>query len=486
MRIRALAAAVLMGLAALPAAAQPLFANPLDTAQGYRDARGTTADATHRFRYDITETETGKAPVTSEAIFEVAADWALFRKGDETVLFDYGLNRVFRLTDGAFTTENGMAGLVFRVMERQNRTFLGGVLSAAGAGDMMSDCGSDAELGLALPGQTSKGEVAFAEQQGALVLTCGGKAFGGFTTGAGAAPAALWPTLFNTTPMHPALLRRMRDSGAAPQTFETMRTFGERETRTAFTLLSVETAATPYPLTDAMRNTTAERFEDLIGPGGAELATTVVAGTAQGGPPTLQSWDAHLKALAQTDEAAAAMLMMPSFNMFPELQCGRQQHAVCTLAPKLNTMRAREPAPMALVELGMAEQQGNAAGAIKAMQTIMASRHRDHPAAAGSFALALLTFKPADIERAKAAGLPTDMKALQAKALMGLPYNVAYWTDAGDPHAQQYRWAEATLFYDMAHALPMPEAISRNSALVGKRNLFEKIRSDFPDAFLPR
>ena len=486
MRIQALIGLAFLGLAALPAGAQPLFANPLDTVAGYRDARKAMPDATHRFRYEIIETEAGKPPVASEATLDVAADWALYRKDDETLLQDFALNRQFTLTGDTFTTHNGMASLVFRVMERQNRTVLGSMLSAAGAGDMMSDCESDAELGLSLPGQKSAGAIAFADRQGASVLTCGGKEFGSFTAGSGSAPAALWPTLFNVVPMHPALFKRMRESGTVPQAFEIVHRIGDRETRSAFRLLAAETVATPWPLTGAMRNTTAEMFNELIGPGGADLAMTAIAGTAQGGAPTLQSWDEKIGALMQTDQAAAGMLMMPTFNMFPELQCGTQQHPVCALAPQLNTMKATEPAPMAVVEMGMAEQQGNADAAIKAMQTIMASRHRDSPAAAGSFALALMKFRKADLDKAKAAGVPTDIKALQAKALMALPYNVAYWTDAGDPLAQGYRWVEATLFYDVAHALPMPGAVASNGALVGKRNLFAKIRTDFPDAFLPK
>jgi len=486
MRIRALAVAAIAGLFAFPAGAQPLFANPLDSAAGYRAARGDAPAATHRFRYEVTVTETGKAPVVSEAVFDIAPDWALYAKDGTAVLQDFRLNRQFELHDDSFTTLNGMASLVFRVMERQNRTYLGSVLSAVGADDMMSDCGSDAELGLSLPGAKSTSKVAVTNgADGAVIVTCDGREAGRFTAGSGAAPAALWPTLFNMTVMHPTLFKRVRESGAPPQSFATVTAMGDTTRATSYRLIAAEAGAVAYPLTDAMRNTTAAKFEELIGPGGAQLAIDAVAGTAQGGPPTLQSWGETLGGLMQTDPAAAGMLMLPSFNMFPELQCGAQQHPICALARGLNAMKATEPAPMALMEMSMAEQPGNADVAIKAMQTIMSSRHRDSPAAAGSFALVLMTFRRADIDKVKAAGLPTDIKALQAKALMALPYNVAYWTDAGDPLGQSYRWAEATLFYDVAHALPMPNAVKSNGALIGKRDVFANIRRDFPDAFLP-
>ena len=197
-----------------PAVAQPLFANPLDSAAGYRAARGDTLSATHRFRYEITVTEAGKAPVVSVAVFDVAPDWALYSKDGEAVLQDFRLNRLFEVQDDSFTTVNGMASLVFRVMERQNRTYLGSMLSAAGANDMMSDCSSDAELGLSLPGAKSTSKIAVTNgPDGAVIVTCDGKETGRFTAGSDAAPAALWPTLFNMTVMHLTLFKRMRESG---------------------------------------------------------------------------------------------------------------------------------------------------------------------------------------------------------------------------------------------------------------------------------
>jgi hypothetical protein len=488
MRMRVGLASALLLLAPLPAMAQPLFANPMDTAAGYRAARGDAPDATHRFRYEITRADTGAAPEVTEATIAIASDWALFRNADEAVLYDFRLNRQFALAGDTFATTNGMADLLFRVMERQNRAYLGQLLSAVDAGDMMTDCESDAELGLAMPQRPSKAAISFSQSSGVQSFTCDGKAMGSFAVGAEKAPAAFWPTLFNTMPMHPALFKRLRDTGALPLSLEMLRTVGNVQHRTTLKLVSAEVLATPYPLTSAMRNTTAEQFDTLLGPGMGQLAADAVAGRAAGGPPTLQGWNDYIAGMARTDPAAAAMLGMPSFNMFPELQtmCGRQDHAVCTALRSMAALKATEPAPMALLEMGMAEQSGNMNDAIKAMQTIQGSRHRDHPAASGSFALALLKFKPADIAKARAAGLPTDVAALQAKAIAGLPYNPAYWTDAADPHVAGYQWRNATLFYDVAFALPMPSAVTSNGVMVGKRSLFENIRKDFPDAFLPR
>jgi hypothetical protein len=485
---RAVLVSLLALLMAPCAMAQPLFANPLDTAAGYRAARGAVPDATYSYRYEMIATEADATPTVSEATIVLATDWALLRNGADAVLYDFNLNRQFALSGDRFTTTNGMADLVFRVMERQNRAYLGQVLSAVDAGSTMADCDSDAELGLAMPKRPSKGVAAFTENQGAWTFTCDGRAMGGFAAGTEKAPAAFWPTLFNAMPMHPALFKRLREAGLAPASIEITGTTGSVQRKTVLKLQSVERIVTSYPLTEAMRNETAGRFDALLGSGMGQVAADAVSGRAAGGPPSLQSWNDHVRALASTDQAAAAMLVMPSFNMFPEIAglCERQEHAVCAAARVMNAIKASEPAPMALVAMGMAEQDGKNDEAIEAMRVIQNSRHRDHPAASGSFALALLKFKPADLAKAKAAGLPTDVVSLQAKAIAGLPYNPAYWTDAGDTHVPSYNWRNATLFYDVAFALPMPSAVNSNGVLVGKRNLFEAIRQDFPDAFLPR
>ena len=487
LRIQALIVAGLTGLVVSPALAQPLFANPLDTPEGYREGRGATPDAKHRIRYEVTETQGSGASEVYEVTIDVASNWSLYRKGEIAVLNDFGLNRIFTLEGDTFSTVNGMSNLVFRVMERQNRTYLKDVLAAATAGEpMITDCQSDSELGLSLPMQKSDSVLSFEDRQGFTALICDGADVGGFTAGSASAPPALWPSLFHIAPMHPALLKRMRETGAVPATFETERTAGDTTIKRSFRLVDVESVSASYPLTDDLRNTTAETFDNLIGPDGAQFAADVVAGVAQGGAPTLESWGRYLSELAETDLAAAGMMMMPSFNMFPETSCGQQQHPICTIARRVAGARATAPAPTALIELGMAEQRGDNKAAISAMKTLMASAQRDHPAVAGSFALALLKFTEEDVNDAIAAGLPVDVGALQAKALRAVPYNPAYWTDMGDTYSMSYRWEEATLFFDVAHALPMPSAVASNQALAGKRNLFAKIRNDFPDAFLPR
>src|SRR5262245_1595267 len=104
-------AALIVGLAPLPAAAQ-LFGNPFLDAAAYRDARGVApADATYRVRYEVTRTRPDEAPTTTEVIVDVAPDWSLTREGDQVVLRDFRLNRYFMIAGGTFVSANNLAEL---------------------------------------------------------------------------------------------------------------------------------------------------------------------------------------------------------------------------------------------------------------------------------------------------------------------------------------------------------------------------------------
>lgn len=248
-------------------------------------------------------------------------------------------------------------------------------------------------------------------------------------------------------------------------------------------MIAIETTATPYPLGDGLVNNTAAALDEII-PGAGQMGADAVAGRAQGGAPTLESWDAHLRALARSEsDAAAAMLIAPTFNMFPDMRCDSGSLFICALMRRMQSIQ--DPAPQALIEIAMAEQQNNAAGAIAAMQRAQSSPLRDHPALGASYALAILRFNDANVAQARAAGLPTDVAALQNRALLALPYNPGYWTDVGDRYAAQFDYQNAFVFYDVAFSLPLPSAMAANPALQGKRQQMERVRRDFPDMFLP-
>lgn len=486
MKLGAIVALFALLLAPLPAAAQTLFVNPFADAATYRGQRGATSDAQYRVRYEVTRVTRGGAPAVTELTLDVADNWALAREGDVTRLYDFQLNRVFTLNADSFTSMNALGPLVFRLMERQNRTYLGRIVAAAGAQNQLPDaCDAESELAVIIPSATDTPSTEWRERRGVFTLRCAGREIGGFTAGDGAAPpAAFWPVMFAEMSTHPALHRRVRESGLAPAQMNiSFRDGGNAQSQRAWRLTGAETVATPYPLTASLRNATADAMDQLA-PGVGSAGAEAVAGRHLGGVPTLQSWDAHLREISRRDgEAAAAMLVGNTFNMFPELQCARPEvHTACDLIFKARRMP--DPGPWATIEISVAEQRSDNAGAIAAMTRAQNSQFRDHPALGAAFALAILKFDANAIEQARAANLPLDIAALQNRALAAFPYNPGYWTDAGDRYARNYEWPIAFMFYDVAYALPLA-SVPNNPILVAKRAGMEQIRRDFSDAFLP-
>ena len=483
MFLRVLVAASALALAQT-AAAQPLFGNPLADAAAYRTERGETDEARFRARYEVTRIERGGAPIVSELVIDVANDWSLTREGEIVVLRDFRLNRVFTIGGGHFTTMNGLADLTFRVMERQNRSYLQRITDlATNRSELPDACDAESELGIVIPGADG-GATELRERREIVTLRCNERDIGSLTPGDGPAPpAAFWPTMYAAMTTHPALHRRARETGRAPGRLETShREVGGAVSR-SWRLVAVETVSVAYPLDAASRNVTAEALDQLVADAG-QVGAEAVAGRALGGAPTLESWTAHLREVSRREgPAAAAMLLTPTFNMFPEIECsGPQQHMTCDMVRNLRSLG--DPAALAVMEIAIAEQQNDLAGAIAAMQRAQRSPHGGHATLGASFALAVQRFNQEQLAQARAANAPTDVAALQNRALLAFPYNPAYWTDVGDRFAREYEWPSAFLFYDVAYALPMPSAVARNRALATKRQQIERIRRDFPDAWL--
>lgn len=473
-------------LCAAPAFAQTISSNPFLDAKGWRDARGGAPDASWRVRYDVTTTQGQQAPKSYELTLVVGADWALAQSAERTTLYDYKLNRAFAISGDSFTPYNGLAGLIFRVMERQNRSYLSKIMSGAGAKDISDGCDADTELGVALPGQSDAVAAEVKQPGDALVLVCAGREPARFTVGDGPAPPpAFWPTAFAEFGTHPLLFERMRQSGHAPKEMDTSwRSAGPG--RRTIKLKSVEQAKTPYPLTDAIHNGAAAQIDKLVGAGAGKAAEDAVSGRADGGAPTLASWGARLEATSQRDgKATAAMLLPPTLNMFPSLQTScpaKGQHPACLLIADRAALNA-DPASTALFEIMASEQTNNTARVIAAMTRAQVSPLKDHPALGASYALALERFTPDQLKAAKAAGLPTDVAALRLKAVTALPYNPGYWTDIGDTFVRNWDYSSAYLIYEVAGALALPEP---SPLATGRMKMVERIRADFPAGSLPK
>jgi hypothetical protein len=227
-----------------------------------------------------------------------------------------------------------------------------------------------------------------------------------------------------------------------------------------------------------------------VAPGLGDIAAAAVAGRAQSGPPTLAGWEAQVSRVAKAKGPAAAVFAMwPAVNMFPQVGqiCGSgSKSAICESMRGLAATATADAAVRALLDVTRAEQMRRPADAVAAMLAARSSPFAGHPVLAASYALALQGGGPGMAKQAKAAGLPSDAKALHVRALQAYPYNPAYWTDLGDYFVRRYDLRTAYVLYDVALSLPMPDAQRRNAALAGKRSLAARIRRDFPAFFLPK
>lgn len=485
---------IALSLSASPASAQELFANPFATAREFLTQRGASANATFRARYEQTIVERAPAS-TTEVIVDVASDWALVRRGPSLLLYDFRLGRLFDLSDAAsFTATNQFGALGFRVMERQNRTYLGSVLGALGpdAAAMAADgCDAETELALAIPELPDAGRTERKRSRGRMELECNDRAVGAFEWGDDAVPPpAFWPMMATAMPTHPALFAAVQETGHAPRRLEASyraHAGGALSTR-SWRLIAIEVIDAPYPLSPDRTNVTAQHLDDAIGAGFAQLAVDAVAGRALGSAPTLESWDAHLRALAATDQAAAALEVFVGLNAFPGLdaRCPAAPLATCAIIRRLPQTMTEDNAVRALMTVIVGEQTSALAPIVAAMTEAKSSPHANHPVLGASFALALLKGDRAFQDQARAAGLPTDPTPLTIAAVRAYPYNPAYWTDLGDLRGANYDFEQAYLFYDIAFSLPVPGAGASNVALNSKKTFAERLQRDFPAFFLPQ
>ncbi len=476
---------IAVALGANAATAQTPAISPFAEAAVITTARGPTTNATIRLHYQLTQTEGSGRPVQSDLTLDLAHDWALARAPDHTTLHDYRLDRDFIINEAnhSFVSYDSIAILAFRVMERQNRSYLREVLQrAAPNARFADDCDAESELGIVIPG-LGNSQPDFREAGGTVEFRCNNRSMGGFAPSVGAPPpATLWPTLMREVTVHPALLRRARDSGHAPNELTVTFANGTSTATTrAWRLLSTEIIDEPYPLTSALVNANGPEIDSVTGAGVGAVAAAAIAGRFQGGAPTLETWNGYVSSLANNE---ASLLVGMSYNMFPELEDGCQhgmQHAVCNLGRSLRASMDADPAVRAMYLIATAEQENQLDGVVDLMRNAQTSPLAHHTALMQSYALALMKFNDQQMAAARNAHLPTDLLPLMASTLRAFPYSPAYWTDLADYYTQRYEWPSAVLLYDVAFALPMPSAQHSNPILVGRRAFFARLRHDFPD-----
>jgi hypothetical protein len=473
------------------AGAQELFGNPFATAEAVRQQRGDLPSATLRLRYEASGDPKAEQP-PGEVVIDVATDWAHVRRPNAQTLYDFRAGRALELRDGGTFVSRGMLGdVVFRVLERQNRSGIARVLQGAGAKDQMDACDAETELGVAIPHLKEAADAKVKQEGATTTLECNGRVIGTFEAGAGSvAPQALWPVLAREMTMHPALQSQLVKDGRAPQHIEASFRVAGAVKALSWRLVSADPIAAPYPLAENLTNATAAWINQAVAPGLGDLAAEAVAGRALGGPPTLGRWEAQVARVAkEKGRAAAVFAMWPAFNMFPQIAQGCPsgvKSAICDQLRNLRTTAEADAAVRALLEVAGAEQRRKPAEAIPAMVAARSSPLGEHPVLLASFALALQSGGGNMQKQAEKAGLPRDAKALHVRALEAYPYNPAYWTDLGDYFVRSYDMRTAYALYDVALSLPMPDAQRANAALAGKRSFAARIRNDFPAFFLAK
>ena len=482
---------VVLTHAATATADETLFLNPFMTADEMRLERDALPDATLRLHYRETRSERAGPEEVFDVSIEVAEDWALVEDARGTFLFDFQLLRAFTIDPEGktFVAFNLTGNVTFRVMERQNRVLMQEIATLAGSTEISDDaCDAETELGVAFG--EAVGDVEIVRTAASTTAMCNGRLIGTLVPGEGrVAPAALVPTLANVFAMHPALAAELGTDRPAPQGIKSSFNILGEATMRSWELVSSETVSLAYPLTNEFENASSLWLGGKTGVATATLAADAVGGRAGDGPPDRAAWDVALWKLARTGTgAAAALAVLPTFSMFPELlgTCREPNTwAACALLANLQAIARTDTAVAAAMAIVSAEQAGNQAAVIEAMLAAQTSALKDDPVLGQTFAIALMHFGPQFQAEAAKIGLPSDPLPLMLAAVEAYPYSPAYWTDLGDLFATNWDYQASMMLYEVALALPMPEAQRAYPVLQGKVSFAARIRADFPTFYLP-
>lgn len=467
--------------------------NPFASAESLLAERGAASSAGLRLVYTETREDSKGEPSKSEVVIDLADDWALVTRGSTTLLYDYRLSRTISLDSQrtTFVALNPIAELMFRVRERQNRAAMEKASQAAGTEVIQDACDADANLGVMVPGLEPHGTpelLLFVD--GTLhgaVIRCDGRMMAATAFTALPAPATLWPVLSAQFPQHPGMLKAISILNWVPRHLESRYSLMKRDFKVTWDIVSAQQVATAYPLPASARNTTADWLAKRTSAALVELGVKAVAGTANGGPPSWQAWNARLTALLERDRAAAAMTLPPTLTMFPESMrnCPASGETACDILKNARTYAQADPAASALFAL-LELAPGNPdapATAVRLMAQAQASPLAKDPALAAGYANVLRRHGGAMKQQAEAAGLPLDRMALVKGAVEGYPYNPSYWMDVANALVDSWDFEAGLAIVDIAMSLPMPEAQRSNANLLAFKASMKALRTDFPYYF---
>lgn len=160
--------------------------------------------------------------------------------------------------------------------------------------------GLNTTFGIVWPHPVVETVVSVSSTGNALAVICDDKSMGLVQVADDVSvPVALWPTLAQILPLHPAILKALRERGKMPMAIQSDFAAFDREAHVIWTLNGSETVDVPFPLVETYRNVTAEQKAEALPVGLAALAHEVANGTAGSDPPQAAAWLAHLEELAR-------------------------------------------------------------------------------------------------------------------------------------------------------------------------------------------
>jgi hypothetical protein len=341
-------------------ASPALFGNPFLSADEVQAQRGAVANAEFEIRYRKDDVDWQANVDTSEVVIVLAEDWAAVEQNGRTELLDFKLMRRFEISPAGstFISFNLNSRLMFAVYERFNRAAMAAAITAAGLPFKVPPaCDADTELGVTLPPSRAPSQVELTQSADSISATCDGRQIGLLKLAAKDAPpppATFWPALVASFQIHPLILAAAQKVGGVPTHLESTFSVMEQKTTRSWDLVYARAETKPYPLSAQLRNATVDWLAGTVGAPLAQTAVDALQGKAGGGPPTAASSERTLAALVEANDPAAAMALLPTIGMFPDVLAGCRaggKSAGCAIVAGLPTYMAADPAVAAVFKM---------------------------------------------------------------------------------------------------------------------------------------
>jgi hypothetical protein len=296
----------------------------------------------------------------------------------------------------------------------------------------------------------------------------------------------LWPVLAAIFQIHPQILAAAQKVGVVPTHLESNYTQMQRKATRSWDLVYARAETRPYPLSAQLRNATVDWLAAGVSETIAQTAVDALQGKAGSGPPTAASWERTLTALVEANDPAAAMALLPTLGMFPDLLSGCRsggKSAACTIVARLANYMAADPAVAAafkMIEPHASGDTGWPAIALESMVAAQTSPLGRDPILGAVFANVVRSAGPAFQAQASAKGLTGDPHALISAAIQAYPYNPSWWLDLANSFIARYDTYTGLVLADVAMSLPMPEALRGNPMVADRQQRLSALVADYP------